>query len=94
MNFLPDFFGGTMVANCCTDLNQLSAASILADEGILLFWVPDWENQAETLHCFEVVYIFEQLLYFFIVDSYVQDVLEITVQTPSQESRKQGIFSE
>lgn len=44
MNFLPDFFGGTVVANCCTDPNQVSAASVLADEGILLFWVPDWET--------------------------------------------------
>lgn len=81
MNFLPDFFGDTIVVNCCTDLNQLSATSVLAEKGILLFWVPAWE--AETLHCFEVC-IFEQVPSFFIVDSCGQDVLEITVQTPIQ----------
>lgn len=44
-----DFFGGTIVANCCTDLNQLNATSVLADEGVLLVWVPAWETWAETL---------------------------------------------
>lgn len=39
-----DFFGGTIVATCCTDLNQLNATSVLVDQGILLFWVPAWET--------------------------------------------------
>lgn len=42
-NSLPDFFESTIVANCCTDLNQLSA-TVLVDEGILLYWVPARET--------------------------------------------------
>lgn len=35
------------IASCCTNTDYLSTKDVLLMEGILLFWVPLWETEAE-----------------------------------------------